>query len=158
LIAVYAERCNGCGACLDVCPHGALFLLEGKAAVDEALCKECEACMAVCPTGAIVITEQEAAPAPVTVPAVRAEPEVVSVESYPAPLSLRARVLPVVGAAVSWAGRELVPRLAYYLLDGLDRRVTGQPSAGAARGGRSSGGSGNSGRRQRRRHRGGRAS
>ena len=125
MITIHAERCDGCGACLEVCPHGALYLFEGKAVVDEALCQECEACVAVCPAEAITIVEQvTAAAAPARVPAIRPASEVGLVESQPAPVPLRVKVLPVVGAALSWAGRELVPRLAYYLLDGLDRRAT----------------------------------
>jgi NAD-dependent dihydropyrimidine dehydrogenase PreA subunit len=151
---IRAERCNGCGACLEVCPSGALYLMEGKALVDEALCRECEACVSACPNEAIVIAEQVATAAPARVPAIRPEPDVVLVQTQPAPVSLRARVLPAVGAALSWAGRELVPRLAYYFLDGLDRRAMGQPTSGVKRSSSSS--SGRGGRQQRQRHRGGR--
>ena len=158
MITIHAELCDGCGACLEVCLHGALYLIEGKAVVDEALCQECEACVAVCPTEAITIVEQvTAAAAPARVPAIRSEPDVALVESQPAPVPLRVKLLPVVGAALSWAGRELVPRLAYYLLDELDRRAAGQPATHLARGGSPSSGRGGSGRQQRRRHRGGRS-
>jgi NAD-dependent dihydropyrimidine dehydrogenase PreA subunit len=156
VIIIHAERCNGCGACLEVCPDGALYLIEGKAVVDEALCRECEACVAACPTEAIVIAEQVTAPA--RVPAIRPEPEVILVETVSTPVPLRVRVLPVVGAALSWAGREIVPRLAIYLLDGLDRRATGQPTTSVARGGSSSTGRRGSGRQRRHRRRGGRGS
>ena len=158
MLTIHAERCNGCGACLEVCPNGALYLIEGKAMVDGALCQECEACVAVCPTEAITIVDQVTAPVPARAPMIRPEPEAVLVESQPAPVPLRVKVLPVVGAALSWAGRELVPRLAYYLLDGLDRRAAGQPTTSVARGGSSSTGRGGSGRQQRHRHRGGRGS
>ena len=158
MITIRAERCDGCGACLEVCPNGALYLIEGKAVVDHALCQECEDCVAACPTEAIAIVEQVTAAAPTRVPAIRPEPEAVLVESQPALVPLRVRVLPVVGAALSWAGRELVPRLAYYLLDGLDRRVTGPPTSSISRGGTPSSGGRGSGRQQRRRHRGGRGS
>jgi NAD-dependent dihydropyrimidine dehydrogenase PreA subunit len=158
VITIRAERCDGCSACLEVCPDGALFLIEGKAVVDEALCQECEACIAACPTGAIIAVEQKAAGAVTRVPAIRPEPEVVLVESQPTPVPLRVKVLPVVGAALSWAGRELVPRLAYYLLDGLDRRVTGQPTTRIAQGGSSPSGRRGSAKQQRYRHRGGRGS
>lgn len=158
MITIRAERCDGCGACLEVCPDGALYLIEGKAVVDEALCRECEACVAACPTEAIIIVEQVTAPARARVPMIRPEPNVVLAESQPAPVPLRVKVLPVVGAALSWAGRELVPRLAYYLLDGLDSRVTRKPTTSVTRGGSSSTGRGGGGRQQRYRHRGGRGS
>jgi NAD-dependent dihydropyrimidine dehydrogenase PreA subunit len=158
VIAIRADRCDGCGACLEVCPHGALFLIEGKAVVDEVLCQECEVCMSACPLDAILVVEQMPAAQPTRVPAIRPEPEVVVVERPQAPVPLRVRMLPVVGAALSWAGRELVPRLAYYLLDELDRRATGQRASGIVRGSSPTSARGGSGRQRRQRHRGGRDS
>jgi NAD-dependent dihydropyrimidine dehydrogenase PreA subunit len=132
-IIIDTERCNGCGACTEVCPTGALYLVDGKAVVDSTLCRECEACIATCPTEAIVSTEEAPASGAEMrrVPALRPEPEIIRVKTQPAPVPLRARALPVVGAALAWAGREIVPRLAEYLLYDLDRRVAeGQmPSA-----------------------------
>ncbi len=158
MITIHAERCNGCGACLEVCPHGALYLIEGKAVVDEKLCHECEVCVAACSTEAIVIGEQVAASIPTRASPARAEPRVISVEPQPAPVALQTKVLPAVGAVLSWAGRELVPRLAYYLLDGLDRQATRQVGRKVARGGGLSDNRRGSGQQQRRRHRGGRGS
>ena len=158
MITIHAERCNGCGACLEVCPHGALFLIEGKAVVDEALCQECEACIAACPLNAILVAEPMPTAQPTRVPAIRPQPKVVVVESAQPPVPFRVKVLPVVGAALSWAGRELVPRLAYYLLDELDRRALGQPASGMARSRGSSAARGGGGRQRRYRRRGGRDS
>ncbi len=160
MILIKQERCTGCGMCLDVCPHGALYLLEGKAVVDEALCRECEACVSACPERAILITERtrESASAPTRAPAVRPEPDVIHVrtERAPAPVPLRTRVLPVVGAALAWAGREIVPRLADFFLESWDRRASEQRAT--ASGSRSSGTNAQAGRgggrRHRRRHRG----
>lgn len=156
MITIHAERCDGCGACLEVCPHGALYLLESRAVVDKALCRECEACVAACPTGAIVITEQATDNLPVRAPTAPTHPQVVELETQPASLPLRATVLPVVGAALSWAGRELVPRLAYYLLHGLDRGAIGRQTGTVVRGRGSSNRRAGSGRKQRHRRRGGR--
>jgi ferredoxin len=157
VITIRVGLCDGCGACLEACPRGALILLEGKAVVDQALCQECEACVPVCPVEAIVVVEKLPTAQPIPVPAIRPEPEVILAESPPLPVPLRVKVLPVVGAALSWAGRELVPRLAYYLLDELDRRATGQLASGMAQI-RSPSATRRGGRRQRRRHRGGRDS
>jgi NAD-dependent dihydropyrimidine dehydrogenase PreA subunit len=155
LITIHAERCNGCGACLEVCPDNAIYLLEGKAVVNEALCRECEACITVCPTEAIILVEQVAVAVPTRLPTVQPEPAVITIETPLPPVPLRDKVLPVAGAALSWAGRELVPRLAAYLLDGLDRWASSQPTSSSARGGSSSSSRGGSGRQQRHRHRGG---
>ena len=50
---VDAARCTGCGACVEVCPVGAIALVGGKARVDEETCIGCEACVDACPEGAI---------------------------------------------------------------------------------------------------------
>lgn len=161
MILIKQERCTGCGMCLDVCPHGALYLLEGKAVVDEALCRECEVCVAACPEQAILISEtvRESASAPSRVPAIQRKPDVIHVRTEGAPVPLRTRVLPVVGAALAWAGREIVPRLADYFLESWDRRATDQRAT--ASGSRPSGTNAQSGRgggrRRRRRHHGNRA-
>jgi NADH:ubiquinone oxidoreductase subunit F (NADH-binding)/(2Fe-2S) ferredoxin len=60
------ERCNGCGACLRVCPSGAIT---GKPkqlhALDQAKCISCGACFDVCtPMGAIAFDPKPVAAAP----------------------------------------------------------------------------------------------
>ena len=52
---VLAERCSGCGTCVDVCAYKAieLDLAKGIAVVNEALCKGCGACAASCRMNAI---------------------------------------------------------------------------------------------------------
>jgi ferredoxin len=140
VIIVNTERCTGCGACLEACPTGALYLVDGKATVDEAFCQECEACVASCSVGAIILATQEGAVAkPVQVPAQRPEgrgrrePEVIRIKAQPTALPLRTRVLPVLGAALVWAGREILPRLADFLLNALDRQVSAWQAAEAVR-------------------------
>jgi hypothetical protein len=70
---------------------------------------------------------------------------------------LRSRVLPVFGAALAWAGREIVPRLADLLLDTLDRHTTRPQARGGARshGSPATGAKGNGRRHRRRQRRGG---
>ena len=125
MITIDAERCNGCGACIEVCPEAAIYLIDGKATVDRVLCRECEACIAACPIDAIAYASQISVPeaVPERVPAVRPKPEVIRVRMQPVPVPLRTKMLPVVGAALAWAGREIVPRLADYALYSLDRRA-----------------------------------
>ncbi len=50
---VDAEKCNGCGICVEECPAGAISIKDEKAVINEALCKGCGACGALCPTEAI---------------------------------------------------------------------------------------------------------
>ncbi len=48
------ELCNGCGRCLEVCPH-AVFRLGNRRAVlaDRGACMECGACARNCEPGAL---------------------------------------------------------------------------------------------------------
>jgi NAD-dependent dihydropyrimidine dehydrogenase PreA subunit len=50
------ELCDGCGACISVCPH-AVFAREGRSVVvaQAASCMECGACQVNCPAGAIEV-------------------------------------------------------------------------------------------------------
>jgi NAD-dependent dihydropyrimidine dehydrogenase PreA subunit len=48
--------CNGCGMCVEVCPH-AVFVMEDRKAViaDRDACMECGACAMNCPVEAIYV-------------------------------------------------------------------------------------------------------
>jgi Fe-S-cluster-containing hydrogenase component 2 len=54
MIYVDPEKCDGCGLCVEACPHGALKLSEGVIEVDQASCRETSACLAACPQGALL--------------------------------------------------------------------------------------------------------
>lgn len=57
LLEINRDECTGCGACLEVCPFGALSLDgEGIAVVDEQ-CTACGACLEVCPVDALSLPE-----------------------------------------------------------------------------------------------------
>jgi heterodisulfide reductase subunit A len=51
------QSCSACGNCVEVCPFGAVELLDGKygrtAQVNPAQCKGCGCCVAACPSGAM---------------------------------------------------------------------------------------------------------
>lgn len=52
-----AEKCIGCGMCVEVCPHSVVFI-NGKDRVqikDRDACMECGACSRNCPTEAIIV-------------------------------------------------------------------------------------------------------
>ncbi len=54
-LAIDPALCNGCGACLEVCPHAVLALGGDRKAMvsDRAACMECGACARNCPSQAI---------------------------------------------------------------------------------------------------------
>jgi len=56
-LKIDAEKCTGCGFCLNVCPRGVIAVKDRKAfvAVKDA-CLECGACAKNCPAGAITVT------------------------------------------------------------------------------------------------------
>jgi len=50
-------RCNGCGVCLQVCPHGVLVRDKPAVAIrDRDACMECGACVVNCEPGALCVT------------------------------------------------------------------------------------------------------
>lgn len=48
-------RCTGCGACVAICPHDTLSLVDGKARITGEDSLSCGHCLAVCPTNAITL-------------------------------------------------------------------------------------------------------
>ena len=51
-----AEKCYGCGICLEVCPHGVLVKDNGKIRIkDRDACMECGACARNCPAEALKV-------------------------------------------------------------------------------------------------------
>ncbi|WP_406656756.1 4Fe-4S binding protein [Methanolobus sp. ZRKC2] len=53
-IKVNKFKCGYCGACVGVCPAGALELVETWIEVDDS-CTSCGICAKVCPLGAIEV-------------------------------------------------------------------------------------------------------
>ena len=57
-VAIDAEKCTGCGECVDVCPVEVYELQDGKSVpVNEEECLGCESCVEVCETSAITVEE-----------------------------------------------------------------------------------------------------
>ena len=121
MIYIGGEKCAGCGVCEDVCPVEAVQVSNGVARIDQDRCNECEACVEACPNEAILVVIEPA------------EEKALSLHEKPVPkVALsephRSKVVPVVGAALAFLGREVAPRLATYLVDALDRRLSQQPT------------------------------
>ncbi|MCC5466219.1 electron transfer flavoprotein subunit alpha [Pelosinus baikalensis] len=57
-IKVNQEECIACGACLSVCPFGAIVMQDEKAYITEA-CTACGACVDTCPVEAILREEED---------------------------------------------------------------------------------------------------
>ena len=129
---VDVARCTGCGACVEVCPVGAIALVDGKAHVDEKTCAGCQACVNLCPEEAIQpVVQGELVVAPERpAPAVR----------QPGPLAETAGAL--ARAVGRWLTQEPAP--------------TGSPGGRTSPsvGGRGGGGHGRQGRRRQRGRRG----
>lgn len=52
------EKCLKCGACVGVCPVGALELTEEGIVCDKKKCTLCGSCEKVCPVGAIKVKKK----------------------------------------------------------------------------------------------------
>jgi ferredoxin len=132
-------------------------VIDGVARIDQDRCNECEACVEACPNEAILVVIE---PAEEKAVSLREQPasEVALAEPRRTPTSLRTRVVPAVGAALAFLGREVAPRLVTYLVDALDRQLGRRQSAATSSTNNldfsSSGKSSQKGHRQRRRRRG----
>jgi len=155
MIYVDGEKCAGCGICEDVCPVEAVRVSDGVARIDQDRCNECEACVEACPNEAILVVIEPAEEKAISLREQPA-PEVALAEPHRPPAPLRSQVVPVVGAALAFLGREVAPRLAMVLMDALDRRLSQQPNTvGSTQNLTPSSKNGGKGRQkgQRRRHR-----
>ncbi len=55
-VIVDADKCEGCGECVDNCPADVFEMQDDKAVVvNEEECMECESCVEVCEAGAITL-------------------------------------------------------------------------------------------------------
>jgi NAD-dependent dihydropyrimidine dehydrogenase PreA subunit len=58
MVYVDSKLCDGCGLCVEACPNDAIEIAGGVAVIDPTSCRETGACLGVCPPGALLqITE-----------------------------------------------------------------------------------------------------
>jgi Fe-S-cluster-containing hydrogenase component 2 len=153
MLVIEIDRCEGCGACVHVCPKGAISLVDGLARIDSVLCSECQTCVQACPMGAIRVAA----------PIAHSEPTSTDVayrrESALGSTLVRESLATATAATVTFVGQYLLPRAIEALSRALmqppghvqvdtetrlsSSPVTSRPSAANSYGGR------------RRRHRGG---
>lgn len=50
--------CTGCEVCVEVCPHHAIQLIQGKAFIEASACTGCQQCQPICPAGALHLVEE----------------------------------------------------------------------------------------------------
>ena len=124
MIFVNIDFCNGCGECVSVCPNGAMILKDNLAFIDQELCQECEVCVDSCPKGAILVAES----APIDSEIIRVPAELPIVSEQPRYTSIQNAVLPAIGSALMWTGREVIPRLANLAINYLEQRLQSSPS------------------------------
>lgn len=125
MIYIQSQQCVGCGTCVDTCPEGAIQLVNGVAAINQDKCQQCEVCLTVCPNNAIV--------AILDLEPVSDAPGFVPVPSRPAAVqhsSPASSIMPLIGTALAFVSREILPRVAVSLLEMWDNRTrTRQPTA-----------------------------
>jgi NAD-dependent dihydropyrimidine dehydrogenase PreA subunit len=123
---VNQELCTGCGTCVDSCPVEAIRLVDQQAVIDDALCTQCEACIDACPNGAITALSIPARSSPILAPPA-AETRMIPVPAQSARPEIAAPahgLAPLAGAALTFLGSEVAPRLADVLIAALERRLT----------------------------------
>ena len=114
MIQIADDLCTACGTCVEACPGAAISIGQGVAVVSAERCDECGKCVSACPPGAILLVG--------TVAPLAVNRTLDIAAQIPAGAS---RLWPVVGSALMWAGREIVPRVACLTLDLWDRRTMG---------------------------------
>lgn len=132
IIQIDQELCSGCGACIEVCTEGALFMDDGRAQLDARLCTACESCLDACPNGAItaVIT-------PISLATTASDPETDSPlihppqpADVPEPMEPELGIKPYISFALAFLGSEVAPRLLDLLIKTIETRLA-QPTANA---------------------------
>ncbi len=116
MMQVNQEVCTGCGICVETYLNNAIALVDGKARIDSERCTLCTACEDACPNGAISMVDLSREIIPATTLRVEQEKHITDSPSPSRSLT------PWVGAALTFLGREVAPRLLDVLMNTLEQR------------------------------------
>jgi thioredoxin reductase/ferredoxin len=58
-VPVVTGECTNCGHCMDVCPTGAISIVENDAMVADEICNRCGKCVVACPEGVLTMLRAE---------------------------------------------------------------------------------------------------
>jgi len=117
-VIINQELCNGCGACLNMCPQDAIYFENDATFIDENKCVSCLACVKVCPTGALEIDFRKK-PIVITNPYMTRES--FSTPEYP--------VRPnesMSGKVLTFVSQQILPQVMNSITNYLDRKLSSQ--------------------------------
>lgn len=114
------KRCTGCATCVEVCPTGAIAIVDDVATINQERCDACQACVEACPNGAMLVVT-EVVEEKAVLPSVQLTSPVTPRRPVSPIVPLRTQLVPLVGSALVFLGREVVPRLLPRLVNALDR-------------------------------------
>ena len=112
VVYIDENRCTGCGRCVPACPRGALRIVHDVAQIDATRCDQCQACIEACPESAILAVSEPDEVFVQTTNAVRSP----TTTTQPTILA-EMRKRPLLTALLTFAGREVLPRIVATLLD-----------------------------------------
>jgi len=120
-VIINQELCNGCGACLKVCSHDAIYFKNSIPFIDENKCVSCLACVKVCPTGALEM-DLKKKPIVITTPYMTKESFTTTENPVRSNQSISEKVL-------TFASQQILPQVMKSLTNYLDRKLVSRDEA-----------------------------
>jgi ferredoxin len=114
-LCIDKSKCSGCGSCVDVCSSGAIILEIDGAVINHEFCTHCELCVSACPAGAIYVEEDTRLISP--------QIKLISSGEKLALPTERPTHAPWLGSALVFFKQEILPYLARFAINELERRL-----------------------------------